>query len=270
MFPTGTRLHLDKVKVKDVPAVPRWRHNFLQNSKGPCSSRWRSPHDHNGRRRHLEDRQVPFQIGILGNWQNQRGVTGRSPTPTDKTQPRSFLDLFNVYRRFIDYFNVLTHPLDKNQKKGALDSFNFEDEQRKSIDSIVNKISAPSVLALPITIISYYLDCDSSDYGIGCELSQRHHDVERKPIGFWSRLLLPAEELFFTSEWELLAVDSTLKKLRAYLMYEKLTVDTDHASFHWLLNINDQIGRLIIFRRCLSKLGLYVKYKKVKENTQAN
>lgn len=48
--------------------------------------------------------------------------------PTNTTQLGSFLDLCNVYRRFIEYFAVFTHPLSKLLKKGSPESFTFDDK----------------------------------------------------------------------------------------------------------------------------------------------
>ena len=190
--------------------------------------------------------------------------------PTNKTQLRSFLGLCNVYRRFIKDFTGLAHSLNKLLKKGTPDTFEFDDEQRKSFDSLIDKVCYPPVLALPRANLPYSLDCDASDYGIGCALFQTHPDGERKPIGFWSRSLLPAEENYSASERECLAVVWALKTLRPYLMYEKFTVYTDHAALHWLLTITDPSGRLIRWRLRLAEYDFEVKYKKGKANTQAD
>ena len=99
---------------------------------------------------------------------------------------------------------------------------------------------------------------------------QTHSDGERKPIGFWSRSLLPAECNYSASERECLAVVWALKTLRPYLMYEKFVVYTDHAALHWLLTIDDPSGRFIRWRLRLAEFDFEVKYKKGKANTQAN
>ena len=61
-----------------------------------------------------------------------------------------------------------------------------------------------------------------------------------------------------------------LKTLSPYLMYETFTVFTDHAAMHWLLTIDDAIGRLIRWRLHLAEYEFKVKYKKVKMNTEAD
>lgn len=96
--------------------------------------------------------------------------------PTNKTQLRSFLGLCNVYRRFIDDFAKLAHPLNKLLKKGAPDSFQLDDTQREAFQALIAKVCSPPVLALPKAGLPYSLDCDASDYGIGCALFQTHPD----------------------------------------------------------------------------------------------
>ena len=61
-----------------------------------------------------------------------------------------------------------------------------------------------------------------------------------------------------------------MKTIRTYLMYEKFTVFTDHATLHWLLIIDDPSGRLIRWRLRLAEYDFQVKYKKGKINTQAD
>jgi len=190
--------------------------------------------------------------------------------PKNKTQLRSFLGLCNVYRRFIDDFTGLAHPLNKLLKKGTPDTFTLDAEQRDAFNALINRVCSPPVLALPRNGLPYSIDCDASDYGIGCALFQTHPNGERKPIGFWSRSLLPAEVNYSASERECLAVVWALKTLRPYLMYERFTVFTDHAALHWLLTIDDPSGRLIRWRLRLAEFDFEVKYKKGKINTQAD
>ena len=190
--------------------------------------------------------------------------------PTNKTQLRSFLGLCNVYRRFIDDFTGLAHPLNQQLKKGTPESFELDATQLDSFNKLIERVCSPPVLALPKAGLPYSVDCDASDYGIGCALFQTHPDGERKPIGFWSRSLLPAEVNYSASERECLAVVWALKTLRPYLMYEKFVVYTDHAALHWLLTIDDPSGRLIRWRLRLAEYDFEVKYKKGKANTQAD
>ena len=146
----------------------------------------------------------------------------------------------------------------------------MDETQFDSLRKLIDRVCSHPILALPKAGLEYSLDCDASDYGIGCALFQTHPDGEGKPIGFWSRSLLPAECNYSASERECLAVVWALKTLRPYLMYEKFTVYTDHAALQWLLTIDDPSGRLIRWRLRLAEYDFEVKYKKGKVNTQAD
>lgn len=61
-----------------------------------------------------------------------------------------------------------------------------------------------------------------------------------------------------------------LKTLCPYLIYYNLTVYTYHASFHWLLTVNNTSGRLIRWRLRLAEFDFDIKHKKGKSNTQAD
>lgn len=58
--------------------------------------------------------------------------------PTKKTQPRSVLGLCNVYRRFINIFTCLPHPLNKILKKGNLGTFPLDDEQKPAFNNLID------------------------------------------------------------------------------------------------------------------------------------
>ena len=190
--------------------------------------------------------------------------------PTTKTQLRSFLGLCNVYRRFIEKYAMIAHPLNSLLKKGTSNSFTLDEEQFKAFENLVDKVCTPPVLSLPAKNLPYSVDTDASAYGIGCALFQTHPDGTRKPIGYWSRSLNDAERNYSAAERECLAVVWALRTLRPYLMYEKFVVHTDHAALHWLLTINDPSGRLMRWRLRLAEFDFEVKYKKGLLNTQAD
>lgn len=61
-----------------------------------------------------------------------------------------------------------------------------------------------------------------------------------------------------------------IETLRPYLMYENLTIFTEHASFYLLWTIDDPSGRIIWCRLHLSKFYFEFKYKKLKINLQTD
>ena len=71
--------------------------------------------------------------------------------PTAKTELRSFLGLCNVYRRFIQNFTELAHPLNRLLKKGEPDKFEFDNEQQESFQKFIEAVCAPPVFCLLYT-----------------------------------------------------------------------------------------------------------------------
>ena len=65
--------------------------------------------------------------------------------PTTRTELRSFLGLCNVYKRFIQDFTHLEHPLNRLLKKWSPDKFDFDDEQMKSFHEFFKIVCSPPV-----------------------------------------------------------------------------------------------------------------------------
>ena len=196
----------------------------------------------------------------------------KAKPPKTQTELRSFLGLCNVYRRFVPNYSHVAAPLNAFLKKGqpARLPQDLGEEATNAFDELVKRIIAPPVLALPREGLPYEFDTDASDYQVGAALFQVHPYGERKPIGFWSRSLLPAEKNYSTTEKECLTVVWALRTLRPYLQGEKFTVHSDQASWRWLLTIAEPSGRLMRWRLRLSEFDFQILYKKGKLNTQAD
>ena len=148
--------------------------------------------------------------------------------PRNQTELRSFLGLFNVYRRFVPSYSRIAAPLSDLLKKGkpvTLDPFG--ESERTAFLKLIEAISSPPVLALPKAGLPYSVDTDASNKQIGAALFQTHQGNERKPIGFWSRTLHAAEINYGVTEKECLAVVWALTTLRPYLYGERFTVHSD-------------------------------------------
>ena len=65
--------------------------------------------------------------------------------------------------------------------------------------------------------------CDASGFGLGAVLIQ-----QGRPIAFWSRKLVPAEQNYHITEQELLAVIEALKAFRCYVDGIPFNLVTDH------------------------------------------
>ena len=72
-------------------------------------------------------------------------------------------------------------------------------------------------------IPTFDLVCDASGFGVGAVLIQ-----QGRPIAFWSRKMVPAEQNHHFTEQELLAVIEALKAFRCYVDGIPFDLVTDH------------------------------------------
>ena len=191
--------------------------------------------------------------------------------PTDQSEVRSFLGMCNVYRRFIPKYSDTAEPLNALLRAGQPKKIAvWTEKEETSFRTLLDHICNPPVLKLPKLDLPYTVDTDASAYQVGCTLFQTHPDGKRYPLGYWSRTLQKAERNYSASERECLAVVFALQTLRPYLLFEKFTVYTDHASLRWLLNIQEPSGRLMRWRLRLAEYDFSIEYKKGICNTQAD
>ena len=105
-------------------------------------------------------------------------------------------------------------------------------------------MTAP-ILSYPIPGELFILDCDASDHGIGCVLSQVQ-EQEEKAIGFFSRSLSKPERNYCVTRKELLAVIKGMKHFHHYLYGVHFLIRTDHGALRWLLNFKQPEGQIAV------------------------
>ncbi len=168
------------------------------------------------------------------------------------------------YRRFIRWLHRHGRPAIRAiECRGTL-------EQADAYRKLIGKVKSPPVLALLNRGRKYSLDTDASAHQVGCALFQTDEEVVRRPFGFWSRTLAPAERNCSASERECLAVVYGITTCRPYLYGERFTFHTDHAALRWLVEISDPSGRLMRWCLQLAEYTFDVQYKKAKLNCQAD
>ncbi|KAF8789997.1 Retrovirus-related Pol polyprotein like [Argiope bruennichi] len=84
---------------------------------------------------------------------------------------------------------------------------------------------------------------NASSCALGAVLTQGE-DPEEHVIEYASRLLIPAEQNFSTTEREALAVVWALEKFRGYVENQEIIIESDHKPLKWLMSIKSPSGRL--------------------------
>ena len=162
------------------------------------------------------------------------------PVPGKLREVRAFLGLCSYYRKFVKDFSSLAAPLFALTKKGH--AFVWTEECQEAFDRLKTLLTTAPILTLPKDDMTYVLDCDASDIGIGAVLSQKVNG-EEKVIAYGSRLLSAAEQRYCVTRRELLAVVYFTKYYRQYLLGRRFVLRTDHAALRWLQRTPEPIGQ---------------------------
>jgi transposase InsO family protein len=185
------------------------------------------------------------------------------PEPQNVTEVRRVLGVASWYRRFIPNFSSLTAPISALTQKNSV--FKWSDECRKAFTTIKEHLVSAPILSCPNFDQPFFIQTDSSDYGLGAVLSQNLEDGERV-ISYISRSLQKNERKFSATEKECLAVIWAIEKLRPYIEGSKFTVVTDCHSLIWLNNLKDPSGRLSRWALRLQGYDFDIIHRRGKDN----
>lgn len=178
------------------------------------------------------------------------------PRPTNVTELRSFLGFCSYYRRFVEGFAKIAHPLTELLKKQEEVSESPEQSRkpkegfRRKKESIQDQwtpeceeafrqlkwsLTTAPVLAYADPAKPYELHVDASREGLGGVLYQEH-EGHMRPIAYVSRSLTPAERNYATHKLEFLALKwAVVDKLKDYLYGAEFVVKTDNNPLTYLL-----------------------------------
>ena len=125
------------------------------------------------------------------------------PAPMNVKGVRSFLDLANFYRRFIQDYAQVARPLNNLLKKDVL--FKWKEAQQYVFDMLKEKFTTAPVLAYPDNNCQFCLECDAFNYATGAVLSILKED-KWHPVSYHSHSMLPEERNYPIADKEMLSV----------------------------------------------------------------
>ena len=200
---------------------------------------------------------VVSQQGIKPEEDKIRAVREMEP-PGDVTAIRRFIGMCSYYRRFIEDFATVAHPLHELTRKER--TFVWTGECQVAFDTLKQKLTEAPVLAFPRFEHPFVLTCDASNYGIAGILSQEYEGREWT-IAYASRSLLQNEKNYSATEKECLAVVWSVKHYRPYLYGQPFRVVTDHSALQWLYAKANPTGRIARWMLQLSEYNFTIQHK---------
>lgn len=180
---------------------------------------------------------------------------------------QSFLQTCSWYRKFIPNFSQVAQPLTMLTRRKQV--WCWKDKQEEAFRKLKELLTSAPILQQSDPNKPYILRTDASSYALGAALLQKDGDSE-KPIEYASRLLLPAERNYSTTEREALAVVWATDKFRGYLDGSEIIIGTDHQPLKWLLTLKSPTGRLARWFLKMQSYNFNIVYTPGKENIIAD
>ena len=131
----------------------------------------------------------------------------RARPPTNQTELRYFLQICNMYRRFVQGFAKIAVPLNEKTSKDQANKFEaLTDTEYAAFEELKRRLVSSPILTLPRYGRKYTLHTEACGPQVGCALLQEQPEVGTGPLGYWSRALTDAERNYMTSKKKCLAV----------------------------------------------------------------
>ena len=136
-------------------------------------------------------------------------------SPECKRDVMKVLGCLGFYSCYIKNLHVNSQPFYDLIKDST--SFHWTDEHEKLFQSIKDRISEDTILAVPSTDYPFHIHVDSSNVGTGCILIHQFPEGKRF-ISFNSRVFDKAEQKMSTLHRELCGIVSALQTYEHYII----------------------------------------------------
>lgn len=189
------------------------------------------------------------------------------PTPKNADEVRRFVAFCNYYRKFVENFATIAHPLNQLLRKNT--TFIWSNKCQQAFDHLRCTLMSPKILQYPDFNNKFILTTDASDIGCGAVLSQVTEEGDL-PVAFASKTFTPGEKNKAVILKELTAIHWAINYFRPYLYGRRFTVRTDHRPLVYLFKIKDPTSKLTRMRLELEEFDFDIVYIRGKENVGAD
>ncbi|GFX82051.1 retrovirus-related Pol polyprotein from transposon 17.6 [Trichonephila clavipes] len=160
------------------------------------------------------------RVKYLGFWITKDGIEAdqekisaiqKIPVPTNGKEVQSLLQTCSWFRRCVSNFSDKARPLSSLTKKKV--QWHWGPEQQESFETLKMRLMTSTILKQADGSKPFTIHTDASSYALGAVLLQGSGPDEHV-IVYASRLMIPAERNYSTTEREALAVVWALEKFR--------------------------------------------------------
>jgi hypothetical protein len=152
------------------------------------------------------------------------------PEPRSISKLRSALSLFSYYRKFVDRYHVLVHPLLELGRAGTNVARGWRSEHSAAFAALKRSILAQCELLLPDYNKQFVLRTDACVEGCGAVLLQADESGGEVPVAHYSYTFRGAQVDWNTTEKEAFALYWALQKLFGTLLPVEFIWETDHRN----------------------------------------
>ena len=130
----------------------------------------------------------PERVATVRDW----------PRPKTFRDIQVFLGFANFYRRFIHHYSAVAGPLTdllKGSKEGKKPGpLHWTDKAQKAFEGLRQAFCTAPFLRHFDPEKKLRMETDASNFALGAILSQQDNDGHWRPIAYWSRKMIPAEQ----------------------------------------------------------------------------
>lgn len=175
----------------------------------------------------------------------------------------SFIGCATYYRRFIENFVKIAHPIFQLLTKDV--DFVWTDECDASFVKIKELVCRDLILQMPDQTLPFYIHVDASQTTVGAILGQQ---VDKVPYAVYCVIknLAPTELNYTMTEKELLVVIYAINKFWHYITRYHIFVYTDHVAIRYIMNKPISLGRITRWLLLLEEFDVTIVDKPRKGN----
>ena len=199
---------------------------------------------------------------ILG----RQKLSRHGPHPTKLKKLRQFLGITSYYRRFVKDCARIAAPLYRLTEEGK--AWNWTDEYWEVFELLKSKLISPPILAFPDFSLTFVVDCDASNNGLGAVLSQLS-DSE-KVVAYACRTLSKAERKYSATRREMLSLVWAVRHFRPYLYGRKIILCTDRSTSQWLRSFREPEGQVARWLEQLAEFDFDVEHRPGRKHRNAD